>query len=61
MTQAVDTLPDDLDTLKAMLIAERIRSERLVQLKDLQCYRFGGQQLIGGQRLGAASKRLETV
>jgi transposase len=42
MTQAVDTLPDDPDTLKAMLIAERIRSERLVQIiKDLQRHRFG--------------------
>src|SRR5580698_2254381 len=35
-------LPDDPDTLKAMLIAERIRSERLVQIiKDLQRHRFG--------------------
>src|SRR5471032_3139120 len=42
MTQAVDTLPDDPETLKAMLIAERIRSERLVQIiKDLQRHRFG--------------------
>ena len=42
MTQAVDALPDDPETLKAMLIAERIRSERLVQiLKDMQRYRFG--------------------
>ena len=37
MRQAVDALPDDPDTLKAMLIAERIRSERLV----LQRHRFG--------------------
>jgi transposase len=42
MTQAVDALPDDPDTLKAMLIAERIRSERLVQIiRDLQRHRFG--------------------
>jgi transposase len=42
MTQAVNALPDDLDTLKAMLIAERIRSERLAQIiKDLQRHRFG--------------------
>jgi len=42
MTQAVDALPDDPETLKAMLIAERIRSERLVQiLKDMQRHRFG--------------------
>jgi transposase len=42
MTQAVDALPDDPETLKAMLIAERIRSERLVQIiKDMQRHRFG--------------------
>ena len=42
MTPAVDALPDDPETLKAMLIAERIRSERLVQiLKDMQRHRFG--------------------
>ena len=39
---AADALPDDPETLKAMLIAERIRSERLVQIiKDLQRHRFG--------------------
>ena len=37
-----DALPDDPSTLKAMLIAEWIRSERLVQIiKDLQRHRFG--------------------
>jgi transposase len=42
MPQAVDTLPDDPKTLKAMLIAERVRSERLVQIiKELQRHRFG--------------------
>ena len=42
MPQTVDALPDDPETLKAMLIAERIRSERLVQIiKDLQRHRFG--------------------
>ncbi len=42
MTQAVDALPDDPETLKAMLIAERIRSQRLVQIiKELQRHRFG--------------------
>jgi len=42
MTPTVDALPDDPETLKAMLIAERIRSERLVQIiKDLQRHRFG--------------------
>ena len=42
MTQAAEALPDDPETLKAMLIAERERSERLVQIiKDLQRHRFG--------------------
>jgi len=42
MTQAVEALPDDPETLKAMLIAERQRAERLVQIiKDLQRHRFG--------------------
>jgi transposase len=42
MPQAVDTLPDDPETLKAMLVAERARSERLVQIiKELQRHRFG--------------------
>jgi transposase len=42
MTPTGDALPDDLETLKAMLIAERIRSERLVQIiKELQRHRFG--------------------
>ncbi len=42
MTQAADALPDDRETLKAMLIAERIRSERLVQIiKELQRHCVG--------------------
>lgn len=37
-----DTLPNDPATLKAMLLAERVRSERLVQIiKELQRHRFG--------------------
>ena len=39
---ADDTLPDDPATLKAMLLAERVRSERLEQIiKALQRHRFG--------------------
>ena len=39
---ATDSLPDDAGTLKAMLIAERIRNERLLQIiKELQRHRFG--------------------
>jgi transposase len=42
MTQAAEALPDDPETLKAMLIAERQRGERLIQIiKDLQRHRFG--------------------
>jgi len=42
MATADDTLPDDPATLKAMLLAERVRSERLEQIiKELQRHRFG--------------------
>src|SRR6478609_2220423 len=42
MTVPADSLPDDPGTLKAMLIAERVQNERLVQIiKELQCHRFG--------------------
>src|SRR3979411_2575172 len=37
-----DVLPDDPDTLKAMLLAERMQNERLRQIiKELQRHRFG--------------------
>jgi hypothetical protein len=39
---ATDVLPDDPGTLKAMLLAERARAERLEQIiKELQRHRFG--------------------
>jgi transposase len=42
MTVAADAFPDDAGTLKAMLIAERVRTERLLQIiKELQRHRFG--------------------
>jgi transposase len=42
MAVVTDSLPDDPDTLKAMLIAERTQNERLRQIiKELQRYRFG--------------------
>ncbi len=42
MATALEALPDDPGTLKAMLIAERVRSERLEQIiKELQRHRFG--------------------
>ena len=42
MTGLADALPDDVETLKAMLLAERARGERLAQIiKELQRHRFG--------------------
>jgi transposase len=42
MPHAKAQLPNDPETLKAMLIAERARSERLVQIiKEMQRHRFG--------------------
>src|ERR1700716_324878 len=37
-----DALPDDSETLKAMLLAERVQNERLRQIiRELQRHRFG--------------------
>jgi transposase len=42
MAAVADSLPDDPDTLKAMLIAERAQNDRLRQIiKELQRHRFG--------------------
>jgi len=42
MTVEANALPDDAGTLKAMLIAERVQNERLLQIiKELQRHRFG--------------------
>ena len=42
MTGLADALPNDVETLKAMLLAERARAERLAQIiKELQRHRFG--------------------
>jgi transposase len=42
MTVPTDLLPDDPGTLKAMLLAERARAERLEQIiKEMQRHRFG--------------------
>ena len=42
MSTMADALPDDPSTLKAMLIAERVHTERLLQIiKELQRHRFG--------------------
>jgi transposase len=42
MPTTLESLPEDPATLKALLIAERVRNERLVQIiKELQRHRFG--------------------
>src|SRR6202034_3992734 len=71
MTVVADSLPDDLGTLKAMLIAERVQNERLRQIiKELQRHRFGrraetlpeDQMLLGleGVEQAAASEEVAT-
>ena len=71
MTVAADTLPDDPGMLKAMLIAERARNDRLRQIiKELQRHRFGrraetlpeDQMLLGLEEVEqiAASGEAET-
>jgi hypothetical protein len=64
MTVLADSLPDDLGTLKAILIAERVQNERLRQIiKELQRHRFGrraetlpeDQMLLGLEDVDAAS------
>jgi transposase len=42
VTGLANALPDDVETLKAMLLAERARADRLAQIiKELQRHRFG--------------------
>ena len=42
MAGLAEALPDDVETLKGMLLAERARADRLSQiLKELQRHRFG--------------------
>ena len=42
MTGLANALPEDVETLKAMLLAERARADRLAQIiKELQRHRFG--------------------
>ena len=61
-----DALPDDPSTLKAMLLAERARAERLEQIiKELQRHRFGrraetlpeDQMLLGGSKTSSRSQQ----
>ena len=71
MVALTDTLPDDPGTLKAMLLAERARADRLEQIiKELQRHRFGrraetlpeDQLLLGLEDVeqAAASSEAET-
>lgn len=65
MTAITDALPDDPGTLKAMLIAERARAERLQQIiKELQRHRFSRRaeklpedQLLLGWRTSSRQSR----
>src|SRR4051795_13317804 len=42
MPTAIESLPDDANALKAMLIAERMQNERLRQIiREMQRHRFG--------------------
>ena len=45
MSDPANSLPDDPATLKAMLLAERTRAERLAQIiKEMQRHRFGRRE-----------------
>jgi transposase len=64
MSDPTDSLPDDPATLKAMLLAERTRAERLAQIiKEMQRHRFGrraetlpeGQLLLGFEEVEQTS------
>jgi transposase len=61
MTLAAEALPDDPETLKAMLIAERIRSDRLAQIiKDMQRHRFGRRaEMLPADQLLLALEEVE--
>ena len=70
MTVVADSLPDDAGTLKAMLIAERVRNERLLQIiKELQRHRFGrraetlpeDQMLLGLEDVEQAAASVEVA
>ena len=66
MTALADALPDDPGTLKAMLLAERARAERLEQIiRELRRHRFGrraetlpeDQLLLGLEEVEQAAAR----
>ncbi len=65
MTDAAYSLPDDMQTLKAMLVAREAEIERLRQIiKELQRHRFGRRaeslpedQLLLGLKRPSRSRR----
>ena len=76
MPLTIEALPDDLNELKAMLLAERARNERLVQIiKEMQRHRFrrrdasrrpdaagaGGCRADSGRRRGGGRSRSAVV
>lgn len=64
MTTDVAPLPDDPETLKAVLLAKRARSERLAQIiKELQRHRFGrrAESLLEDQLLLALEEVEQTL
>jgi transposase len=70
MPQPIDALPDDPNELKAMLLAERARNERLVQIiKEMQRHRFGrraetlpeDQMLLGLEEVEQADADVATT
>jgi hypothetical protein len=53
-----DALPDDPETLKAMLLAERVQNEWLRQIiKELQRHRFGGDAARRPDAAGSRRRR----
>src|SRR5579885_414777 len=63
MAAMTDALPDDPSTLKAMLLAERARAERLRQIiKELQRHRFGRRaESLPEDQLQLALEEVEQV
>ena len=62
MTVLADALPDDPSTLKAMLLAERARAERLEQIiKELRRHRLGRRaETLPEDQLKARARRHPT-
>ena len=60
MQTATESLPEDANALKAMLIAERVQNERLRQIiKELQRHRFGRRRDIARRSDAAGLEEIE--